>query len=98
MSWKDTCFDWQRHLDNRVFSKGDAVVCIAEQQLPTHTNEDLCFRQDSKEHSSFFFFFFALCSDFTITVKGGDFYFALHVSRMQKKQVAENLDNKQRNR
>lgn len=62
---------------------------IAKLQLSTYLDEGLCFRQDSKEH---FWVCFVLYSDFT--VKGGQYYFALSVSRVQKKQITENFRDK----
>lgn len=102
MSWKDTCLDWQRHLGNHVFSKElvRRILLYALQNCSyPHIQMRIFFSgKTAKNIPIFCFFFFSLYSDFTIAVKGGDFYFALPVSKMQKKQVTENLDNKQRNR
>lgn len=101
MSWKDTCLDWQRHLDNCVFSeelvRRRLFHALQNCSYP-HIQMRIFVLGKTTVNICSFFFFFSLYSNFTITIKGGDLYFALCISRIQKMQMTENLDSKQRNR
>lgn len=86
LSWKDPCFDWQRHLDNSVFSKELVrrmlLYALQNCSYPHIQMRIFVLVKTAKNIPSFCF-----C-----------FVFWFHVSRMHEKQLTENLDNKQRNR